>query len=78
MRDKVLLHIGQGFHQRKSLANEMIIKTIQSKRTIRINVYDNGKVIMKVHIVFRRKDMQLRFVSGMLDMYVLLLPVVFL
>lgn len=42
LRDKILLHIGQGEVVESAFANEQVISTVQSKRTVRINVYPNG------------------------------------
>lgn len=43
--DKVQLHIGRGNVKSNEITNEMTIKSLLSKRTIRLNVYEDNKVV---------------------------------
>ena len=44
-------NIGQGDVASTAFVNEMVLKTLQSKRTVRINVYPNGKTTANGRVV---------------------------
>lgn len=45
--DKIRFHVGRGSVESDKFKDEMIIKSLLSKRGIRINKYPNGKVCKK-------------------------------
>lgn len=51
LSEKILLHIGQGEVTSSDFTNEMILKTVQSKRNVRINMYKNGKTTANGRVI---------------------------
>ena len=45
LSEKMMFHVGRGRYEASHLTNEMILKSLLSKRTIRINSYQNGRII---------------------------------
>ncbi len=43
--DKVKLHVGWGHIMAANIENDMLVKTLLSKRKVRLNIYADGKVV---------------------------------
>eukprot|EP00094_Tigriopus_californicus_P010045 TCALIF_09688-PA protein Name:"Similar to TGFBI Transforming growth factor-beta-induced protein ig-h3 (Homo sapiens)" AED:0.24 eAED:0.24 QI:0/0/0/0.6/1/1/5/0/402 len=51
IKSKMLFHIGRGKIYAKDIKNEMTVKSLLSKRRIRLNTYSNGKVTANGRVI---------------------------